>query len=75
MKMQRIAMAVVGFLMTWVGPIGVQLALAAKKTAKGRPGPEDLSASVPGGAIVCTLVVLGAICVVAFKSAKRTHLD
>lgn len=49
-------------------------AFAVKAKPKLRGAPE-LKASLPLWAIVCALVALGGICVVAFKSSKRTHLD
>jgi len=72
MKMRGIALALVGFLVSVAWPVAV---LAARRSKKARTGVPELESSVPGWAILCTLVALAGICVVAFKSAKRTHLD
>jgi formate hydrogenlyase subunit 3/multisubunit Na+/H+ antiporter MnhD subunit len=73
MKTRGIALALVGFLVSVAWPVAV---LAARGSKKARtPGAPELEAAVPGWAILCTLVALAGICVVAFKSSKRTHLD
>ena len=63
-------MAALGFL---IGPAGEAVALAAK--AKAKAGAPELESSTPFWPILCTVVALLGICVVAFKNAKRSHLD
>lgn len=65
-------MRVVGVLASLATPAAAWAARTAKSQPSGAP---ELKASVPIWAILCALVALAGICVVAFKNARRTHLD
>ncbi|MBL7134061.1 MAG: hypothetical protein ISS78_08185 [Phycisphaerae bacterium] len=49
------------------------LAAARQSGSDGYRAPA-VNTSIPLVAVICTLVVLAAICVLGFKSAHRTHL-
>ena len=68
MDRQRVLAGLLGIL-AWMGD-PLSRVLAASKDE-----PPELKSSVPLWAVLCSLVALGGICVVAFKNAKRTHLD
>lgn len=72
MSKRTTAAALVGFLTSVLWPAAVLLARNAKARAHGAP---ELESSATGWALLCALAALAGICVVAFKSAKRTHLD
>jgi len=70
-NVRNVMMAALGLL---AGPAGEVVALAAKSKAKAG-GPPALQATTSFWPILCTAVALLGICVVAFKNARRSHLD
>lgn len=74
MNVRKRLTALLGVLLCTVGPAAVALAAKGAKAPK-NTGPPELKASVSFWAILCALVALAGVCVVAFKNARRTHLD
>ena len=71
MNARRLAQKLLG-LAVWAVPL---VALAARTKSRAADAPPKLDPSVSFWPILVVLVALGGICVVAFKSARRTHLD
>ncbi|HUT01194.1 MAG TPA: hypothetical protein VM031_01965 [Phycisphaerae bacterium] len=67
-SMRKAVVTLVGSLIALAGT------LAAAPSAKPKGAP-PLEPSLPSWALLATLVALVGICVVAFKNAKRSHLD
>jgi len=58
----------------WTGLVSL-ICLSPALAASRSQGPPEIEWSPPWVAILYTIVFLVGICVVAFKNAKRTHLD